>query len=74
MATKAPLSEQQRKTSKQLYLELHPSYAAEQRIRAEMNSLFGKKVLCKMTTEEWDEAYQAVELIQKVRNRHKKSR
>ena len=73
MATKTPLSEQ-KKASEKLYLELHPAYAAEQCIRAEMNSLFGKKVLCRMTTEEWDETYRAVELIQKVRNRHKKSR
>ena len=74
MVSKVPLSELQKKNYDRLYLSMYPKYAEELRVRAEMNSLFGKKTLCRLTTEEWDEVYQAVELIQRVRNRHKKSR
>ena len=74
MKTKDTALRQQRWSVDEARMAMYPLRPREELVQDEMKRLLSRRVLSDLTYEEWNQIYDAVQLILQVRNRYKKNR
>lgn len=74
MKTKDTALRQWRWSVDEARMAMYPSRPREELVQDEMKRLLSRRVLSDLTYEEWNQIYDAAQLILQVRNRYKKNR